>query len=153
MLHWTVEIAPAPLAPGARLEAFARAHPASGAVASFLGQVRDVTPDDPTRALFLQSHPELTEPGIREACAETSSRFALDGGLVLHRTGEIAKGEPIVLVACASRHRRDALGAVDFLMDYLKTRAVFWKREDKAGGSHWVEPREQDYQDARRWTA
>lgn len=148
---WDIQVSEVPLLAGERLDAFARSHPASGAVASFLGQVRNVTPDDPTQSLMLQSHPKLTRPGIEAACAATAERFDLDGGSVIHRTGLIKHGEAIVLVLCASRHRRHALGAVDYLMDYLKTRAVFWKREDKASGSEWVEPRAQDYADAKRW--
>jgi molybdopterin synthase catalytic subunit len=82
---------------------------------------------------------------------DVMGRWALDGLMIWHRVGEMAPGDPIVLVAAASRHRRDAFAAADFAMDHLKSESWFWKREKRGGQWAWVEPREQDYADLARW--
>ena len=136
------------LAPGEALEAFAAAHPAAGGIASFVGKVR---PDDDVSALELSHYAPLTLPGMEALADEALSRWALDGLLVCHRTGLMRPGESIVMVAAAARHRRDAFAAADFAMDNLKSAAWFWKRERRADGWHWIEPREQDHADLARW--
>ncbi|WJS98681.1 molybdenum cofactor biosynthesis protein MoaE [Novosphingobium humi] len=127
---------------------FAAAHPQSGGVVSFLGQVRG---GDDVEALELQHYAPLTLPGMEALARDVLGRWALDGLLIWHRVGEMAPGDPIVLVAAASRHRRDAFAAADFAMDHLKSESWFWKREKRAGQWAWVEPREQDYADLARW--
>lgn len=138
------------LAPEAALAAFAAAHPASGGIASFLGKVRA---DEGVEALELSHYEPLTQPGMRKLAEEALARWPLDGLLVLHRTGTMRPGDPIVLVAAAARHRRDAFEAADFAMDHLKSDAWFWKREKRSDGWHWIEPRAEDHADLARWSA
>ena len=131
--------------PAAALTQFAGLHPAAGGIVSFLGQVRAVKH-------FIQEHfGPLTLPGIIELSAVAASRWELDGLLILHRTGQILPGDPIVLVAAAARHRRDAFAATDFVMDHLKSDSWFWKRECRSGTWRWIEPRAEDHADISRW--
>lgn len=134
--------------PAQAMRDFAAAHPQSGGVVSFLGQVRG---GDDVEALELQHYVPLTLPGMQALADDVRGRWALDGLLIWHRVGEMAPGDPIVLVAAASRHRRDAFAAADYAMDHLKSESWFWKREKRAGQWAWVEPREQDYEDLSRW--
>lgn len=143
-----VRLSAAPFDPVAELSAFTAAHGAAGGVVSFLGQVRA---GEGVEALELRHYAPLTLPGMQDLAAAVLARWPLDGLLLLHRTGEMAPGDPIVLVAAASRHRRDAFAAADFAMDHLKSESWFWKRERRAGAWHWIEPREQDYADKARW--
>ena len=137
-----------PFDPGAEVAAFAGKYPAAGGVVSFLGQVRA---GDGVEALELRHYDPLTMPGMEALAREVESRWALDGLLILHRSGEMRPGEPIVLVCAASRHRRDAFAAADFAMDHLKSDSWFWKRERVNGDWRWIEPREQDHADLARW--
>jgi molybdopterin synthase catalytic subunit len=115
-----------------------------GAVASFVGVVREVP-------MTLEHYPGMTENAIRRIVDEAHSRWQLLDSTVIHRTGELKPGEQIVMVAVASSHRGDAFAACEFIMDYLKTRAPFWKKEHRAGGAAWVEARTTDDQAAERW--
>lgn len=133
------------------LSAFEREMRDSGAIVSFTGQVRPQSAQGQVSALFLQAYFPMTEKGIEGALAEAQRRWPIAGAHILHRTGEMRAGETIVFVATASKHRRAAFEAADFLMDYLKTEAVFWKKETTADGATWIEPRQDDYQDAARW--
>jgi len=137
-----------PFASGAAIDAFAAAHPQAGGIASFTGQVRL---EGDVLALELSHYAPLTLPGMTALGAEVQARWPLAGLLIWHRTGLMRAGEPIVLVAAAARHRRDAFLAADFAMDHLKSDAWFWKREQRADGWHWIEPREQDHADLARW--
>jgi len=137
-----------PFAPGAVTDAFAAAHPRAGGIASFTGQVRA---EDDVLALELSHYAPLTLPGMQALGQEVLARWPLAGLLIRHRTGLMRPGEPIVLVAAAARHRRDAFQAADYAMDHLKSDAWFWKREQRADGWHWIEPREQDHADLARW--
>ena len=143
-----VRLLPAPFDPALELAAFTAAHPAAGGVVSFLGQVRL---DEGVEALELQHYGPLTLPGMRTLADSVLARWPLDGLLILHRSGVMAPGDPIVLVAAAARHRRDAFAAADFAMDHLKSESWFWKREQVGGAWRWIEPREQDYADKARW--
>lgn len=136
--------------PAQALRDFAATHPQAGGVVSFLGQVRG---GDDVEALELQHYAPLTLPGMRALAQQVRGRWALDGLLIWHRVGEMVPGDPIVLVAAAARHRRDAFAAADFAMDHLKSESWFWKREKRGGQWAWVEPREQDYADLARWQA
>jgi len=133
---------------GEALDGFAVTHPQAGGIASFTGKVR---PGEGLEALELSHYGPLTLPGMEALAADTLARWTLDGLLIWHRTGLMRPGEPIVLVAAAARHRRDAFLAADFAMDHLKSDAWFWKREQRADGWHWIEPREQDHADLARW--
>lgn len=136
--------------PGKALGLFAKAHPQAGGIASFVGKVR---PDEGVRVLELSHYAPLTLPGMEALGQETLSRWPLDGLLIHHRVGFLRPGAPIVLVAAAARHRRDAFEAADFAMDHLKSDAWFWKREKRADGWHWIDPRPEDHSDLARWTS
>ena len=143
-----VRLLTAPFDPAAELAAFTAAHPQAGGVVSFLGQVRQ---DGAVEALELQHYGPLTLPGMQALAASASARWPVDGLLILHRSGRMAPADPIVLVAAAARHRRDAFAAADFAMDNLKSESWFWKRELAGGQWRWIEPRAQDYADLSRW--
>ncbi|MBN9507379.1 MAG: molybdenum cofactor biosynthesis protein MoaE [Altererythrobacter sp.] len=136
------------LVPEAALAAFAAAHPQAGGIVSFTGKVR---PDGDVEALELSHYERLTLPGMETLADDTLGRWPLDGLLIQHRIGVMRPGDAIVLVAAAARHRRDAFQAADFAMDHLKSDAWFWKREKRADGWHWIEPRAQDHADRHRW--
>lgn len=123
----------------------------AGAIASFTGLCRPAGKDGtPIGSLFLDHHPRLTEQGLRDIAA-SAARFGVEAVRIVHRCGAIAPGEAIVFVAAAAPHRRAAFDAVDYLMDRLKTDALFWKREDGVDGSRWIEPTEADRADRARW--
>ncbi|QGN54397.1 molybdenum cofactor biosynthesis protein MoaE [Novosphingobium sp. Gsoil 351] len=140
-----------PFDPAIELARFAAAHPQSGGIASFIGQVRAEAGQAAVLELELSHYSPLTLPGMTDLADEAHSRWPLDGLLLLHRTGTLLPGEPIVLVAAAARHRRDAFLAADFAMDHLKSEAWFWKRERTAAGWRWIEPRSEDHADKSRW--
>lgn len=144
-----VRLEPDRFDPAAELTRFAARNAVAGGVVSFLGQVRD---DDGVEALELRHYAPLTLPGMRALADDTLGRWPLAGLLIVHRSGLMAPGEPIVLVAAAARHRRDAFAATDFAMDHLKSDSWFWKRERVGGVWRWIEPRPQDRDDLARWT-
>ena len=123
-----------------------------GAVVSFTGICRGSENGEPIAALTLEHYPGMAEAEIRRHAEEAMSRWPLSGLTVIHRVGRITPGENIVLVATASQHRQAAFQAAQFLMDYLKTSAPFWKREESARGSSWIEARDHDDAAAARWT-
>lgn len=133
---------------GAEIDRFMAGHPGSGGIVAFAGQVRT---GDGVEALELSHYDPLTLPGMKALGTEAANRWALDGLLVIHRSGLLAPGDPIVLVAAAARHRRDAFLAADFVMDHLKSDAWFWKREKTAEGWRWIDPRPADHEDLDRW--
>lgn len=133
--------------PAPPLAALSRACPDAGGIASYTGKVRAAG----VKALDLQHYEPLTLPAMIALAERAMDRFALTGVVVWHRVGVIRAGGPIVLVAAASRHRRQSLQAVDFLMDHLKSAAWLWKRERRADGWHWIEPRAEDHADLARW--
>ncbi|KAA0013678.1 molybdopterin synthase catalytic subunit MoaE [Billgrantia pellis] len=122
-----------------------------GAVVSFTGLVRDFNERPDVTALSLEHYPGMTEAALGEIVSEAEARWPLQGVCVIHRVGRLAPGDPIVLVVVASAHRRPAFEACDFIMDYLKTRAPFWKKEHSITGDYWVAERESDHRDAGRW--
>ncbi|APE32063.1 molybdenum cofactor biosynthesis protein MoaE [Halomonas aestuarii] len=122
-----------------------------GAVVSFTGLVRDFNERPEVEALTLEHYPGMTEAALEEILREAEGRWPLQGVTVIHRIGRLAPSDPIVLVVVASAHRRAAFEACDFIMDYLKTRAPFWKKEHTASGDYWVSERDGDHHDARRW--
>ena len=138
-----------PFDPGAELTAFCAGRTESGAVASFVGIARGDAGQ--TTALELEAYPGFTEAEIARFAETATARFSLHGALIVHRHGPITPGEPIVLVATASAHRREAFEACDYLMDYLKSRAPFWKKEHGPDGARWVEPTARDLDDIARW--
>lgn len=123
-----------------------------GAVVSFVGIGRPRSSSgESVDELVLEHHPVLTLKSLREIAVEAAERFDVSRVRVVHRCGRVAAGEPIVFAGATSKHRRAAFEAADYLMDRLKTEAVFWKRESGAAGSAWIEPTEADYADRDRW--
>jgi molybdopterin synthase catalytic subunit len=137
-----------PFDPVAELAEFSSAQPEAGGIASFLGQVRS---GGGVEALELKHYGPLTLPGMRALAEQAERRWPLDGLLIIHRSGLMHPRDPIVLVAAASRHRRDAFAAAEFAMDHLKSESWFWKREKVDGAWRWVEPRDVDFADLARW--
>jgi molybdopterin synthase catalytic subunit len=121
-----------------------------GAIVTFTGTVRDQ--DGAVAAMTLEHYPGMTEAELARVEAEACARFALQASLIVHRYGTLKPGDNIVLVATASEHREAAFEAARFLMDYLKTRAPFWKREDGPSGARWVEPEQRDETATARWS-
>ena len=140
-----------PFDPGALLSAFAKGRTETGAVATFTGLAR--AEGGETKILELEAYPGFTEREIEKIAEQARERFSLDDLSVTHRIGRIAPGEPIVFVATAASRRRAAFEACDFLMEYLKSQAPFWKKEHGPSGARWIEPRAQDYADLKRWEA
>lgn len=138
-----------PFDPGALLTAFSRGRQETGAIATFTGLAR--AERGATTTLELEAYPGFTETEIGKIAGEAMDRFSLDDFQIVHRIGAIAPGEAIVFVATAATHRRAAFEACDFLMDYLKSRAPFWKKESGPDGTRWIEPRAQDHADIARW--
>ena len=141
-----------PFNPGQLVGPFTNAHPGLGGVCTFVGEVRgDADEMGGVEALELSHYEPLTLTGMDALADRALERFGLMGILIVHRTGVMRPGEPIVLVSAAARHRRAAIQAVDFAMDHLKSDAWFWKREKRAGEWHWIEPRPEDHADLARW--
>jgi molybdopterin synthase catalytic subunit len=138
---------------GAEIAALSAGRDDVGAVASFVGLVRadKSSTDSAVQAMTLEHYPGMTEKALRDIVAESESRWSLLGTRVIHRIGKLLPGDRIVLVAVSSAHRGDAFAACEFIMDYLKTRAPFWKKEDTTQGGRWVDARESDKDSAARW--
>ncbi|MFZ5556927.1 MAG: molybdopterin synthase catalytic subunit MoaE [Pseudomonadota bacterium] len=126
-------------------------NPKIGAVASFIGLVRDVSEGDPVREMFLEHYPGMTEKALEDIVAEARGRWNVIDAVVVHRVGSLRPTDQIVLVVVASAHRGDAFAACEFIMDFLKTRAPFWKKEATPAGERWVDARESDDVAAARW--
>jgi molybdopterin synthase catalytic subunit len=135
---------------GAVSTEFASGHKDMGAIVTFTGIVRDL-PDDPLQAMEIEHYPGMTEAALRGMAEQAVERFSLGDALVIHRYGRLVPGEMIMMVATAAPHRKDAFEAAEFLMDYLKSRAPFWKREITATGSEWVESKDEDEDALTRW--
>jgi len=130
------------------LAALFAALPTSGAVATFVGRVRD---DDGVTELLLEHYPGATEKALEGIASDATGRWGLSHAVIVHRVGAMTPGEPIVFVAAAAAHRRPALDACGFMIDRLKTDAPFWKRETRGREARWVEQRGGDHAAAARW--
>jgi molybdopterin synthase catalytic subunit len=124
-----------------------------GGIAIFVGTVRDVNNDQAVSAMSLEHYPGMTEKALAEIETEAISRWPLDASLIVHRIGRMVPGEDIVLVICCSAHREAAFEACQFLVDWLKTKAPFWKLEEGGGKSSWVDARDSDDTAASRWNS
>ncbi len=133
------------------LAALRRDDPAVGAIANFVGLVRDSNDGDSVATLELEHYPGMTEKSIAAIVEQAAERWPVAAVTVIHRIGRLAPTDPIVLVAVAGAHRGEAFAACEFIMDYLKTRAPFWKKELTPAGERWVEARDSDSEAARRW--
>ena len=133
------------------IAALYQANPKVGAVASFLGLVRDINAGQGVATLSLEHYPGMTEKALARIVDEACQRWEVLDATVIHRVGALHPTDPIVLVAVASGHRGDAFAACEFIMDFLKTQAPFWKKEATLEGDRWVDARESDEQAAARW--
>jgi molybdopterin synthase catalytic subunit len=146
-----VRVQPQDFDVGVELDALTRGRKDVGGLASFVGLVRDANDGQAVRAMTLEHYPGMTEKALEDICAQAHARWELLDTVVIHRIGPLHPGDRIVLVGVASAHRGEAFAACEFIMDYLKTRAPFWKREDTPEGSRWVEARDSDDAAAQRW--
>ena len=137
--------------PGKEIETLTRGRPEIGGVTSFVGLVRDMAGGDKITSMTLEHYPGMTEQQLAAIEAEATKRWPLDAVLIVHRYGELKPGDRIVLVITASSHRDAAFDACRFLIDWLKTKAPFWKQEETSAGARWVEAKESDDQAAARW--
>jgi molybdopterin synthase catalytic subunit len=148
----TVRIQREPFDVAAEARALTRGRDDAGAVVTFTGICRGAEGGEPIAALTLEHYPGMAEAEIERHVAEATGRWPLIGVTVIHRYGRIVPGEDIVMVVTVSSHREAAFAAAEFLMDYLKTRAPFWKQVEKAGAKSWVEAKAVDDAAASRWT-
>ena len=138
---------------GAELERMARGRTGIGGITSFVGLVRDIAGGEQVDAMTLEHYPGMTERQLAEIEAEACRRWPLEAVLIIHRYGRLEPGERIVLVATASAHREAAFAGCHFLIDWLKTKAPFWKLEETPHGPRWVEAQANDDAAAKRWTS
>jgi molybdopterin synthase catalytic subunit len=143
-----VSVQPDPFDPGAALSAFCAGAVAAGAVVSFTGIVR---PDGGLTGMEIEHYPGMTERAITGIVGQAVTRWRLVDALVIHRHGVLLPGEAIMMVATAAPHRGDAFAAAEFLMDYLKSRAPFWKKETRDGEADWVAAKAADEEALKRW--
>lgn len=147
----TVRVQPEDFDTGRELEGLGRGRTDVGAVASFVGLVRSANDGSEVRGMTLEHYPGMTERALEDICNQAHARWDLIDTLVVHRVGPLAPGDRIVLVGVASAHRGEAFAACEFIMDFLKTRAPFWKKEDTPQGGRWVDARDSDDRAAERW--
>lgn len=137
---------------GAEILKLRQGNAAIGAVVSFVGLVRDLSDNTTVSEMTLEHYPGMTEKALAEIESEARHRWEVTEAVVIHRVGPLKPTDQIVLVAVASAHRQDAFAACEFIMDYLKTRAPFWKKEQTPQGGQWVDARESDENAAQRWS-
>ena len=150
-MNVAIRVQPQPFDPGQELNALHAANLGIGAVVSFVGYVRDFNEGRVVGGMFLDHFAGLTEIALGKIAVEAEQRWPLLNIEIIHRVGRLEPGEPIVFVGTTSAHRQAAFDACNFIMDYLKTRAPFWKKEDTAEGPRWVEGRCSDQDAAARW--
>lgn len=138
--------------PGVELEALTQGNTAVGGVCAFIGLVRDFAGGENISAMTLEHYPGMTEKQLEAIEREAHQRWPLDATVIIHRYGHLDAGDRIVFVAAASAHREAAFEACHFLIDWLKTKAPFWKKESGPGGDQWVEAKDSDDDAAERWT-
>jgi molybdopterin synthase catalytic subunit len=138
---------------GKEIAALRRDNPRIGAIASFIGAVRDLNEGDSVAEMTLEHYPGMTEKSVEEIITQARGRWDIMDALVIHRVGTLKPLDQIVLVVVSSAHRGDAFAACEFIMDYLKTRAPFWKKEQTARGARWVDARAADDAAAARWNS
>ena len=148
----TVRVQTADFDAGAEMASLRRGNAKVGAVACFVGVVRDLNEGDAVARMTLEHYPGMTERALEQIVAEAKQRWDIYDATVVHRVGTLEPTDQIVLVAVSSAHRGEAFQACEFLMDYLKTRAPFWKKEQTPGGSRWVDARSSDDKAAERWS-
>jgi molybdopterin synthase catalytic subunit len=145
----TVRVQSQPFDMGAEVQAFTDAHLGAGAVVTFSGLVRDE--GGTLSAMEIEHYPAMTERALEDIRQQALARFSLAGAMIIHRHGSLSPGDQIMMVATAARHRADAFSGAEFLMDYLKSRAPFWKKEYGADGAGWVAAKDEDETALDRW--
>ena len=136
---------------GVEINAMRLSNPNIGAVVSFVGQVRDLNQGNHVSAMRLEHYPGMTEKSLAHIIEQAKARWSVVDALIIHRVGELKPLDQIVLVLTASAHRHDAFAACEFMMDYLKTEAPFWKKESISSGERWVEAKSADEEARKRW--
>lgn len=137
--------------PAAEISRLSQANQSMGAVVSFIGTMRDLNLDRSVSRMMLEHYPGMTEKALKSIVERARQQWPLGDVSVIHRVGEIRPADAIVLVAVTSQHRGAAFDACEFIIDYLKTEAPFWKKEFTAEGEHWVEERQSDHETAGKW--
>jgi molybdopterin synthase catalytic subunit len=148
---FSVTIQAGPFDAAAEVDALRSGRPQIGAIVTFLGLMRDLNEGERVESMTLEHYPGMTEKALEAIVADAASRWTLEGVRVVHRIGDLLPEDPIVLVAVASRHRGEAFRACELIIDYLKTRAPFWKKERVGGGERWVAARHADSEAEQRW--
>jgi len=146
-----VRVQQEPFDAGAEIERLRAGNPRIGAIASFIGVVRDLNEGDAVAAMTLEHYPGMTEKALADIVAQARTRWDIDDTVVVHRVGALRPTDAIVLVIVTSAHRGPAFAACEFIMDYLKTEAPFWKKEATGAGARWVEARDSDDTARDRW--
>ena len=147
----TVRVQAAPFDIGGEIDRMRAGDARIGAIATFIGTVRDVNDAAQVSALVLEHYPGMTERSLREIAGDAERRWNILGVSIIHRVGKLMPTDPIVMVVVTSAHRHDAFAACEFVMDYLKSRAPFWKKESTPDGERWVEAHASDDDAAARW--
>jgi molybdopterin synthase catalytic subunit len=149
---FSIRIDSEPFDPNREVDLLRADNPSIGAVVSFIGLMRDLNDGDHVDHLFLEHYPGMTEKALEKIVSIASERWTLEGCRVVHRVGALNPTDPIVLVVVASSHRKEAFDACEFIIDYLKTQAPFWKKESTDKGERWVDARESDDEAIRQWS-
>lgn len=149
---YSIRVQSEPLDPNREIELLRGEDPAIGAVVSFIGLMRDLNDGSRVDSLFLEHYPGMTERALEQIVKLAFERWSLQGCRVVHRVGLLKPTEPIVLVAVASAHRKEAFRGCEFIIDFLKTQAPFWKKESTDEGERWVDARESDDEAIRQWS-
>lgn len=147
-----IRIQAEPFDPAAEQDALRRGKPKVGALVAFVGLMRDINDDSAVRSMTLEHYPGMTDRSLEAIAAEAGRRWRLEAIRIIHRVGRLEPEDPIVLVAVASRHRGDAFRACELIIDYLKTEAPFWKKEQTDSGERWVDARSSDSDAKARWS-
>ncbi len=145
-----IRVQEAPFDFGAEAQAFSDAQQGAGAIVTFTGLVRDL-PGTPLEVMEIEHYPGMTEKALTKIAQDAQARWELSGCLIIHRFGKMRPGDQIMMVATGSKHRKDAFEAAEFLMDYLKSRAPFWKREVTSDNISWVASKSEDEDALSRW--
>lgn len=147
----TISVTSTEFDPAVEIKRLSSADKSMGAVVSFIGTMRDINNDESVSRMTLEHYPGMTEKALQKIVSEARSRWTLGEVVVIHRVGEILPSDSIVLVAVTSRHRGEAFDACEYIIDFLKTRAPFWKKETTANGEHWVDERDTDHDAVQQW--
>jgi len=150
-MHKRILVQEGPFDVGSETSDLSAASKSTGAVATFIGLVRDINDDESVNGLFLEHYPGMTEKSIDGILDEAAQRWPLQSVTVIHRVGQLEPGDLIVFVGTASEHRQAAFASCEFIMDYLKTKAPFWKKETTSDGNRWLTTRTSDVDAAASW--